>query len=147
MQVIDPTFRRWAHPQHASNIWDPLSNILASMRYAMARYGSLPAGYGRKGGYADGGRVVKLFDTGGVLEHGDIGINLSGKPEAVLNPAETRNYQRLMSGTGAAVAKGGDTTITLHAVPMDHAGDVADAVTWALMRADATRPALAGMVR
>jgi hypothetical protein len=42
MQVIDPTFRAYAMAGHNSDIWDPMSNVLASMRYAMARYGSLP---------------------------------------------------------------------------------------------------------
>ena len=55
MQVIDPTFRSYAMPGHSSDIWDPLSNILASERYAMARYGSLSAAYNKAGGYANGG--------------------------------------------------------------------------------------------
>lgn len=50
MQVIDPTFQRYKVPGYNS-IWDPMSNILASMRYTMSRYGSLPAGYDRRGGY------------------------------------------------------------------------------------------------
>lgn len=54
MQVIDPTFRAYAMPGYSSNIFDPLSNILASMRYALARYGSLPRAYNRPGGYALG---------------------------------------------------------------------------------------------
>lgn len=48
------TFRRYAMPGFDRNIYDPLSNILASMRYTLARYGSLPAGYNLKGGYAAG---------------------------------------------------------------------------------------------
>lgn len=55
MQVIDPTFRAYARPGYDKDIWDPLSNILASIRYARARYGSPAAGWNRKGGYADGG--------------------------------------------------------------------------------------------
>jgi hypothetical protein len=51
MQVIDPTFRAYAMPGHNADIWDPLSNILASERYAMARYGSLSAAYNKAGGY------------------------------------------------------------------------------------------------
>ncbi|EMF0609431.1 phage tail tape measure protein, partial [Enterococcus faecium] len=41
LQVIDPTFRQYAMPGFNSNIFDPLSNILASIRYALSRYGSL----------------------------------------------------------------------------------------------------------
>lgn len=54
MQVIDPTFRAYAMPGH-NDIWNPLDNILASMRYAMSRYGSLSAAYNKAGGYANGG--------------------------------------------------------------------------------------------
>ena len=53
MQVIDPTFKAYARKGFASNIYDPLSNILASVRYAVARYGSLEKAY-RGVGYANG---------------------------------------------------------------------------------------------
>lgn len=54
MQVIDPTFRAYARPGFSSNIYDPLSNILASIRYAVSRYGSLARAY-QGHGYANGG--------------------------------------------------------------------------------------------
>ena len=57
MQVIDPTFRAYRDKSLVNDIWDPLANIVASMRYAMGRYGSLPAAYNRKGGYALGGLI------------------------------------------------------------------------------------------
>lgn len=58
MQVIDPTFRAYAMPGFNSNIYDPLSNILASIKYALATYGSLTNAY-RGVGYEYGGRVTK----------------------------------------------------------------------------------------
>lgn len=58
LQVIDPTFRQYAMPGHNSNIYDPLSNILASIRYALSRYGSLGAAY-RGVGYENGGIIKK----------------------------------------------------------------------------------------
>lgn len=58
LQVIDPTFRQYAMPGFNSNIYDPLSNILASIRYALSRYGSLSAAY-RGVGYEYGGIVNK----------------------------------------------------------------------------------------
>lgn len=58
MQVIDPTFRAYAMPGFNSNIYDPLSNILASIRYALATYGSLGNAY-RGVGYEYGGIVNK----------------------------------------------------------------------------------------
>lgn len=58
LQVIDPTFRQYAMPGFNSNIYDPLSNILASIRYALATYGSLGRAY-RGVGYENGGIVTK----------------------------------------------------------------------------------------
>lgn len=58
LQVIDPTFRQYAMPGFNSNIFDPLSNILASIRYALATYGSLGNAY-RGVGYANGGVISK----------------------------------------------------------------------------------------
>jgi SLT domain-containing protein/phage-related minor tail protein len=56
MQVIDPTFNAYAGGMRSRGVWDPLANIYASMRYALARYGSLASAYNRPGGYASGGR-------------------------------------------------------------------------------------------
>lgn len=53
MQVIDPTFKTYAAKGHDKNIYDPLSNILASLRYAKSRYGSLSKAY-QGHGYASG---------------------------------------------------------------------------------------------
>lgn len=58
MQVIDPTFAAHYDPRTKFDIWDPMANIVASMKYAMKRYGSLPAGYDRKGGYDQGGDIL-----------------------------------------------------------------------------------------
>ena len=58
MQVIDPTFRAYAMPGFNNNIYDPLSNILASIRYALATYGSLTNAY-RGVGYENGGIIKK----------------------------------------------------------------------------------------
>ena len=58
MQVIDPTFRAYARSPYNKNIWDPMSNILASMRYAISRYGSLAAAY-QGTGYENGGLVTQ----------------------------------------------------------------------------------------
>lgn len=54
MQVIDPTFRAYARSPFDRDIWDPMSNITASMSYALSRYGSLASAYDRAGGYAKG---------------------------------------------------------------------------------------------
>ena len=59
MQVIDPTFNAYARSGFNKNIYDPLSNILASIRYAVSRYGSLSKAY-RGVGYADGVGTISL---------------------------------------------------------------------------------------
>ncbi|MFQ1002622.1 phage tail tape measure protein [Modestobacter sp. SSW1-42] len=55
MQVIDPTFRANRDPGLSADIFDPLANIVASMNYAVGRYGNLARAYDRAGGYANGG--------------------------------------------------------------------------------------------
>ena len=41
MQTIGATFREYALPGYNQNIFDPLSNLIAGIRYAVRRYGSL----------------------------------------------------------------------------------------------------------
>lgn len=59
MQVIDPTFAAYRDKSLSSDIYNPLANIVASINYTKKRYGSLIGGWGRKGGYADGGLVTR----------------------------------------------------------------------------------------
>lgn len=81
MQVIRPTFNRWAGkyrhkgPKLYGVSIDPLANIYSSMRYALGAYGSLSRAYNRKGGY----------DSGGLLQPGlNLAYNGTGRPEPVL---------------------------------------------------------------
>lgn len=41
MQTIDSTFLAHCVPNHCSDIFDPVSNIAAGVRYAIGRYGSV----------------------------------------------------------------------------------------------------------
>lgn len=75
MQVIDPTFKAYAYPGYDKNIYDPLSNMLAAIRYTLSRYGSLANGW--KGhGYASGiGKInlsdlIPAYEVGGFPEDG-----------------------------------------------------------------------------
>ena len=72
MQVIDPTFRAYRDKSLVNDIWDPLANIVASMRYALKRYGSLPAAYNRRGGYALGGLVDLSATRSAIPSLGDV---------------------------------------------------------------------------
>lgn len=81
MQVIRGTFAAYAGrfrnvgPFSYGVSTNPLANIYASMRYALDRYGSLPAAYNRRGGY----------DQGGMLQPGwTMAYNGTGQPEPVL---------------------------------------------------------------
>lgn len=85
MQVIDPTFRAYAMPGFNSNIYDPLSNILASIRYALSRYGSLSAAY-RGVGYANGG-IVNQHQIAEIAE--------GNKPEIII-PLDKAKRSRAM---------------------------------------------------
>ncbi|MGO3895349.1 tape measure protein [Brevibacterium aurantiacum] len=122
MQVIGPTFNAYAMKGFTSNIYDPLSNILASMRYAIATYGSLGAAYNKKGGYKKGGTIAGYalggsimdgnglsmlsgmmaptkYDDGGYLPPGlTTVLNATGKPE----PVFTHEQFSMMNGSSSA---------------------------------------------
>lgn len=85
LQVIDPTFRQYAMPGFNSNIFDPLSNILASIRYALSRYGSLTNSY-RGVGYANGG-IVNQHQIAEIAE--------GNKPEIII-PLDKAKRSRAM---------------------------------------------------
>lgn len=85
MQVIDPTFNAYARKGFNTNIYDPLSNILASIRYAVSRYGSLARAY-RGVGYENGGLVTH---TGMIAEN-------PNHPEWVI-PTDPRKRGRSLS--------------------------------------------------
>ena len=57
MQTIGSTFRAYHDPRLANNIFDPLANIAAAIRYTLGRYGTLSA-WGRPGGYELGTNYV-----------------------------------------------------------------------------------------
>lgn len=115
MQVIGPTFAAYRDPSLGNDIWDPFQNIVASMRYAMARYGSLPKAYNRKGGYADGtagidledlGVDALLRDGGGPLPEGySLLLNNLGHEETVI-PETTADVARLFEEVDLALSNG-----------------------------------------
>ncbi|PXY32968.1 phage tail tape measure protein [Prauserella coralliicola] len=86
MQTIGATFYAYARELAGRGIYDPFANIVASIRYANARYGSAPIGWNRAGGY----------DTGGLLGPGQTGTNFTRRPERVLSPRQTESFEQLV---------------------------------------------------
>lgn len=91
LQVIPPTFRAYARPGYDKSLTDPLSNILASIRYAVSRYGSLSRAY-RGVGYANGGIITR--------EHLAM-VGEGNKPEVIipLDKAKRSRAMQLLSKT------------------------------------------------
>lgn len=114
MQTIGSTFAAYAMPGYNTNIYDPMSNILASMRYAISRYGSLAAAYNQAGGYSLGG-TVPVFDQGGWVPPGRSMID-----------NRTGGYERLSNTTH------GGGNITVYATTNASPDQIANSIGWAL---------------
>lgn len=104
MQVVDPTFRQWAMPGYDKNIYDPLSNILASIRYTKAKYGSLQAGWGRLGGYRDGGFTGygNPAEIAGYVHKGEYVIP-AGATSALMRDYGKSALEKMRNYTGSSV--------------------------------------------
>ncbi|WP_327738464.1 hypothetical protein OG749_36380 [Streptomyces nojiriensis] len=106
MQVIGPTFRAYAGamkdigPFLYGTSVNPLANVYASMRYALAQYGSLPRAYNRAGGY----------DSGGYLQPGlNLAYNGTGRPEPVFTTQQANALMRLSLAPGSSSLQPGDS--------------------------------------
>lgn len=62
LQVIDPTFRAFALAPYNKDIWDPLSNMLAAIRYVVSKSGGIVGNWGKNKGYASGIGKINLAD-------------------------------------------------------------------------------------
>ena len=81
MQTIDSTFASNMLPGHG-DIWNPVDNAIAAIRYIEGRYGGNHAPVAGPGGYAEGGIIA---DSGTVLRPGaNLLINRTGADEALL---------------------------------------------------------------
>jgi hypothetical protein len=76
VQVIDPTFRSFALAGYDQDIYDPLSNLLAGMRWAIASQGGIAATWGHQ----------STYDDGGWLMPGIAPVSMMREPEPVLSP-------------------------------------------------------------
>lgn len=121
MQVIDPTFRANAMAGFNTNIYDPLSNMIAAINYTVRRYGSLYAGWTARGykGYANGIGTFKLSDVvgkysvGGFPQNGELFVANEKAPEYVGrmgNRNVVANNNQIVTGVSNGVAKANKTT-------------------------------------
>lgn len=100
MQVIDPTFRAYALSPYNKNIYDPLSNMIAAIRYTVSRYGSLHAGWTARG--------YKGYENGGMPKRGEIYLaNENGFGSEYIgrmgNNHVVANNQQIVDGIKAGV--------------------------------------------
>ena len=88
MQTIMSTFNAYHVAGTSTNIFDPVANAAAAIKYIQARYGSVANVPGIRS-IAAGGSYMG-YDSGGWLQPG--GLNATGKPEAVLSPEESQAF-------------------------------------------------------
>lgn len=121
MQVIDPTFRANAMAGFNTNIYDPLSNMIAAINYTVRRYGSLYAGWTARGykGYANGIGTFKLSDVvgkysvGGFPQNGELFVANEKAPEYVGrmgNRNVVANNNQIVTGVSNGVAEANKNT-------------------------------------
>jgi len=98
MQVIGTTFRDNAGPYVGLGQYDPHASIYAGLNYDSHKFGGnrdlsdLGQGHG--------------YDSGGWLKPGDVGMNFTGRPEAVLTPDESAGLKAGLSNGGAKTISG-----------------------------------------
>lgn len=104
MQVIPETFASYAMPGYNTNILDPLSNILAAIRYTWSRYGGADGVWGQGHGYANGVGRLKWGGwnaKGGVFTAPTIaGLGDDGAEAAL--PLNERTYRQIAQGISDA---------------------------------------------
>lgn len=106
MQVIRPTFQSYAGRYRKTGPFsygvsvNPMANVYASMRYALAAYGSLPRAYNRAGGYRNGTAGA----AGGWHLFGEAGPEMGFSPAGwrVLNARKTAG---LSGGRGVTIER------------------------------------------
>lgn len=111
MQVIEGTFKAFAGKYRNTGPFmygvstSPIANVYASMKYALANYGSLTKAYNRKGGYALGGIVrVNRGSLGGGFAGG--GIIKVGKKRIDTGPIASSvgaDFLKQLAGTAAQI--------------------------------------------
>jgi SLT domain-containing protein len=109
-QTIDPTFNRYALPG-MHDIWNPVHNGVAAIRYMQARYGSI-FNINPRTGYAEGGVVHETpWDSGGTAKPGWNLINNTTGGDEVLRPWTGGDGMPQVHVTANIVVYVGDTEL------------------------------------
>ena len=139
LQVTPRTFAAYKFPGY-DNIFDPISNMLAGINYAKARYGAEGMlryiGQGKKHGYEFGTLMARagaanVAENGPELVVGQQSRMFAGG-ERVYTAGETRRIFNNLAA-GGPLGGGGDT-YNLYAARGDVAGDVASTLLTATRR-------------
>ncbi|MFJ6559980.1 peptidoglycan DD-metalloendopeptidase family protein [Streptomyces sp. NPDC091412] len=112
MQVIEGTFRRFAGKYRNTGPFmygvstSPIANVYASMKYALAQYGSLSRAYNRPGGYARGGVVGVHINRGlprGYAKGGVIKVGGKRIDTGPLAASVGGDFLKQLAGTASAI--------------------------------------------
>lgn len=80
-QVIGPTFATYRDRRLPNDIWNPIANLVAALRYIISRYGSI-----FNVQQANARMSPKGYDTGGIVPPGDTWVrNRTGSNEYLFN--------------------------------------------------------------
>ncbi|MGW2371657.1 hypothetical protein [Kitasatospora sp. NPDC001683] len=112
-QTIMSTFLSHHVPGTSTDIYDPVANVAAAVRYIVAAYGNIS-----RVQQANPSLPPKGYDQGGWLMPGTMPVNGLGKPEAVLTPEQSQAFVALvrhLAGQGpAGAAIGRQVTVEQH---------------------------------
>ncbi len=131
MQVIPDTFNSYRDPGLSNNIYDPLANVVAAIRYILARYGSIPAMVNPRKSSADGwyGYAVGTNSaTPGLRWVGEAGPELVqfGGGERVYTSQESRALvqgRRELPSAEPATSTTGPITVNVNVGTINNAQD------------------------
>lgn len=109
MQTIGSTFNAYAGELRGRGIYDPFANIVASIRYANARYGSAPVGWNRPGGYERGAWRIPRNELASLHKDEMVVSNKSGQADRMREQAMEALLNQ--SGSGDTFVLNGITDV------------------------------------
>lgn len=118
MQTIPSTFEAYRLRSLPDQITNPLANLVAGIRYAVSRYGSLDDVPGVASVHNGGGYVG--YDEGGWLRPGStLTLNKTKKPEAVFTNEQFKTLERIANSGGRGPIQHVETQIVNEASDAD----------------------------